>query len=163
MINSLLAEQQYGFSKNHSTEYAAIKLLDHVSKEMESGKIPCALYIDLSKAFDTSSFDIIIGKLRHYGVADVELRLLISYLTNRKQYVVYNNHESNITEIKAGVPQGSILGQLFFSIVINDLIHISSKLRFLMYAVDTTIYFNLENFTQQNLNKDINSEIEKMR
>ena len=161
--NSLLAVQQYGFRKNHSTEYAAIKLVDHVfSKEMESGKIPCALYIDLSKAFDTLSFDIIIGKLRHYGVADVELRLLISYLTNRKQYVVYNNHESDITEIKAGVPQGSTLGPLFFSILINDLININSKLRFLMYADDTTIYFNFENFTQQNLNKEINCEIEKI-
>ena len=160
--NSLLTEQQYGFRKNHSTEYAAIKLVDHVSKEMESGKIPCALYIDLSKTFDTLSFDIIIGKLRHYGVADVELRLLISYLTNRKQYVVYNNHESDITEIKAGVSQGSILGPLFFSILINDLINISSKLRFLMYADDTTRYFNLENFTQQNLNKEINCEIEKI-
>ena len=160
--NSLLAEQQYGFRKNHSTKYAAIKLVYHVSKEMESGKISCALYIDLSKAFDTLSFDIIIGKLRNYGVADVELRLLISYLTNRKQYVVYNNHESDITEIKAGVPQGSFLGPLFFSILINDLINISSKLRFLMYADDTTIYFNLKNFTQQNLNKEINCEIEKI-
>ena len=159
--NSLLAKKQYGFRKNHSTEYAAIKLVDHVSKEMESGKIPCALYIDLSKAFDTLSFDIIIGKLYHYDVADVELRLLISYLTNRKQYVVYNNHKSDITEIKAGVPQGSILRLLFFSILINDLINISSKLRFLMYADDTTIYFNLEHFTQQNLNKEINCEIEK--
>ena len=151
--NGLLAEQQYGFRKNHSTEYAAIKLVDHVSKEMESGKIPCALYIDLSKGFDTLSFDSLIGKLCHYGVADVELRLLISYLTNRKQYVVYNNHKSDVTEIKAGVPQGSILGPLFFSILINDLINISSKLRFLMYADDTTIYLNLENLTQQNLNK----------
>ena len=69
--NSLLAEQQYGLRKNHSTEYAAIKLVDHVSKELKSWKIPCALYNDLSKAFDTLSFDIIIGKLRHYGVADV--------------------------------------------------------------------------------------------
>ena len=59
--NSLLAEQQYGFRKNYLTEYAAIKLVDHVSKEMESGKIHCA------KAFDTLSFDIIIGKLRHYS------------------------------------------------------------------------------------------------
>ena len=105
-------------------------------------------------------FDIIIGKLRHYGVADVELRLLISYLTNRKQYVVYNNHESDITEIKAGVPQESILRPPFFSILINDLINISSNLRILMYA-DDTIFFNLENFTQQNLNKEIYSEIEK--
>ena len=86
---------------------------------MESGKTPCALFIDLSKAFDTLSFEILIRKLRHYGVTDTDLRLLISYLTNRKQYVVFNNHESDITEIKAGVRQGSILGPLFFSICIN--------------------------------------------
>ena len=49
----LLAEQQYGFRKQHSTEYAAVKLVDHVSKEMETGKIPANVYIDLSKAFDT--------------------------------------------------------------------------------------------------------------
>ena len=94
-------------------EYAAIKLVDHISKEMEYRKTPCALFIDLSKAFDTLSFDILIRKLSHYGVTDTHLRLLISYLTNRKQYVVFINHESYITEIKAGVPQGSILGPPF--------------------------------------------------
>ena len=51
--NELLAEQQYGFRAQHSTEYAAIKLFDHISKEMDSGNTPTALYIDLSKAFDT--------------------------------------------------------------------------------------------------------------
>ena len=74
----MLAEQQYGFRKKHSTEYAAIKLVDHISKEMESGKMPCALFIELSKAFDTLSFDILIRKLRHYGVTNTELYLLIS-------------------------------------------------------------------------------------
>ena len=69
--NNLLAEQQYGFRKKHSTEYAAVKLVDHdISKEMESGKTPCALFIDLSKAFDTLSFDILIRKLRHYQLSD---------------------------------------------------------------------------------------------
>ena len=53
--NNLLAEQQYGFRAQHSTENAAIKLFDHISKEMESGNKPTALYIDLSKAFDTLS------------------------------------------------------------------------------------------------------------
>ena len=81
---------------------------------MESGKTPCALFIDLSKAFDTLSFDTLIRKLRHYGVTDTDLRLLISYLTNRKQYVVFNDHECDITEKKVGVPQGSILGPPFF-------------------------------------------------
>ena len=57
---NLLAEQQYGFRKKHSTEYAAIKLIDHVSKETESGKTPGNVYIDLSKAFDTLTFDILL-------------------------------------------------------------------------------------------------------
>ena len=64
--NNLLAAQQYGFRKLHSTEYAAVKLIDHVSKQMESGNIPCTLYIDLSKAFDTLSFDILIHKLKYF-------------------------------------------------------------------------------------------------
>ena len=50
---NLLAEQQYGFRKQHSTEYATVKLVDHVSKEMEAGKTPTSVYIDLSKTFDT--------------------------------------------------------------------------------------------------------------
>ena len=48
--NNLLAAQQYGFRKLHSTEYAAVKLIDYISKQMESGNIPCTLYIDFSKA-----------------------------------------------------------------------------------------------------------------
>ena len=111
----MLAEQQYGFrKKKHSTEYAAVKLVDHISKEMESGKTPCALFIDLSKAFDTLSFEILIRKLRHYGVTDTDLRLLISYLTNRKQYVVFNNHESDITKNKSWCPARIYLRTTFF-------------------------------------------------
>ena len=55
---NLLAGQQYGFRKQHSTDYTAVKLKDHVSKEMEASKTPADLYIDLSKAFDTLKFDI---------------------------------------------------------------------------------------------------------
>ena len=98
------------------------------------------------KAFDTLSFDIILYKLNYYGIAGAELQLLTNYFQNRKQYVIFNNHESDLTEITTGVPQGSILGPLLFSIIINDLKKSSEKLRFLMYADDTTIYFNLEDF-----------------
>ena len=143
---NLLAEQQYGFRKQHSTEYAAIKLIDHVSKEMEAGKTPTSVYIDLSKAFDTLTFEVLLYKLKYYGVTDTAFDLLKSYLTNRKQYVVFDSCQSEQVEIYTGVPQGSILGPLFFSIYINDLITVSDRLNFLMYADDTTIYFNLEDF-----------------
>ena len=141
--NNLLAAQQYGFRKLHSTEYAAVKLIEHVSKQMESDKIPCTLYIDLSKAFETLSFDILIHKLKYFCFSGTELKLLTSYLTNKTQYVKYKNYESDVIEISTGVHQGSILRPLLFSISINDNILSSNKLHFFMYADDTTTYFNI--------------------
>ena len=97
-----------------------------------------------------------------YGVTDTALDLMSSYLKNQKQYVVFNNKQSDHSELYTGVPQGSILGSLFFSIHINDLITTSNKLKFLMYADDTTVYFNLEDFDFHNTEADINGELEKV-
>ena len=157
--NNLLAEQQYGFRKLHSTEFAAVKLADYISKQMESGKIPCSLYIDLSKAL---CYDILLHKLRYYGFSGTELKLLRCYLKNREQYVKYNNYQSELIDISTGVPQGSILGPLLFSICINDLITVSDKLNFIMYADHTTIYFNLEDFDPTCIEADITNELEKV-
>ena len=129
---------------------------------MDIGKTPTNVYIDLSKAFDTLTFDILLFKLKYYGVTDTALDLIRSYLTNRKQYVVFNSCQSDYSEIYTGVPQGSILSPLFFSIYINDLINVSNRLNFLMYADDTTIYFNLEEFDHLNKEGDINGELEKV-
>ena len=122
----------------------------------------CVPIIDLSKAFDTLTFDILLFKLKYYGVTDTALDLMRSYLTNRKQYVVFNSCQSDYSEIYTGVPQGSILGPLFFSIYINDLIDVSNRFNCLMYADDTTIYFNLEEFDHLNKEGDINGELEKV-
>ena len=79
-------------------------------------------------------------------------------LTNRKQYVAFDSCQSEHVEIYTGVPQESILGSLFISIYINDLITISDRLNFLMYADDTTIYFNLEDFDHLTKETAINRE-----
>ena len=75
---------------------------------------------------------------------------------------MFNNTQSEYFEVYTGVPQGSILGPLFFSICINDLITASDKLKFLKYADDTTKYFNLEDFDSHNTEADINAELEKV-
>ena len=85
-----------------------------------------------------------------------------NYLSDRKQYVKYNVHESDVMAIKTGVPQGSILGPLLFSICINDLVTVSNKLNFLMYADDTTIYFNLEDFSRDDVVNCVSIELNKV-
>ena len=160
--NNLLSEQQYGFRANHSTELAAIRLVDHINHEMDKNHTPCSIYIDLSKAFDTLDFEILLFKLRFYGVTDTAFELKKNYLRDRKLYVKYNVHESDVMAIKTGVLQGSILGPLLFSICINDLVTVSNKLNFLMYADDTTIYFNLEDFSQDDVVNCVSIELNKV-
>ena len=129
---------------------------------MDIGNTPITVFLDLSKAFDTLNFDILLSKLRYYGVSGVALDLMKSYLTGRKQYVIFGETKSNFTNTSTGIPQGSILGPLLFSIYINDLITVSEKFNFLMYADDTTLYFNVENFTQNKFEKECKLELTKL-
>ena len=160
--NKLLSEQQYGFREKHSTELAAVKLVDYINHEMDIGNTPEAIFIDLSKAFDTLNFDILIHKLQFYGLSGNSLALMKSYVTGRMQYILFNKTKSDLAIITTGIPQGSILGPLLFSIYVNDIINSSDKLQYLLYADDTTLYFNREHFTPHNANLEINNELNKV-
>ena len=78
---------------NHSTELAAIELVDRILKDIDNKKIPLAIYMDLAKAFDTLDHNILIKKLQYYGVIGTPLNWFQSYLTDRTQYVEVNNEE----------------------------------------------------------------------
>lgn len=140
--NKLYFNSQYGFREAHSTEHATIELIDRLIFEMDKGNTPITVFMDLSKAFDTIDHKILLHKLEYYGIRGQALNLFKSYLTDRKQFVMYEDTASGYQNVKTGVPQGSILGPLLFIIYINDLCVSTAEFDFISYADDTTLFLS---------------------
>ena len=160
---------QYGFRKSHSTELAALELIDSIYKKLDQGKTPIAIFLDLSKAFDTIDHKILINKLHHCGCRNISLNWFKSYLTERSQYVVINDTISKTLRITTGVPQGSVLGPLLFLIYMNDLSRATDKFKYILFADDTNLFSNTcsfkNNSSQNNIDQislNINVELGKI-
>ena len=164
--NKLLFDNQYGFRPKHSTEHAALELIDRITNKMDTNEIPLNIFLDLSKAFDTLDHSILLNKLKYYGLKGSTLNLFQSYLSNRKQYTEIEDTTSTILPIQVGVPQGSILGPILFIIYVNDLPQCSNTFDFIMYADDTTLSSTIDSFSDINSNASadslINAEIGKV-
>ena len=162
--NNLLCPQQYGFTKNSSTELAALEVIDRLLNQLNKQKIPINFYLDLSKAFDSLCHSILLEKLAYYGVQNKAKDLIESYLNNRKQFVQIGEIVSQVKPISMGVPQGSVIGPLLFNIVINDIIKSSSKFSFILYADDTTLNSTLDTFgtNQVDIEKSIIIELQNI-
>ena len=115
---------------------------------MDNNEYVAAVSMDLSKAFDCLPHKILLSKLSAYGLSDEAVLLLKSYLSDRKQRIKLNNIVSSWSEIKKGVPQGSILGLLLFNVFINDIFYFIEHGTLYNYADDNTISFNSPDFNR---------------
>ena len=95
-----------------------------------------------------------------YGIRGAPLSWFANYLSDRQQYVSYNNVNSNILPIKCGIPQGSILGPLLFLMYINDICNSCSLLHFILFADDTNVFFSHDDLVY--LIETINAELPKV-
>jgi tetrahydromethanopterin S-methyltransferase subunit G len=154
--NNLFYQSQYGFRTQHSTELASLEITDIILKDIDNGKLPIGIFLDLSKAFDTLDHNIMLRKLNYYGIKGTELAWFKSYLSNRHQFVHFDGCDSPMLSISTGVPQGSILGPLLFIIYMNDIHNASNKFHAILFADDS-------NFTSTLCSFDENDDVKQNR
>ena len=143
-INVFLSRHLCGFRKGYSTQQCLLAMLEKWRSAVDNKKAFGALLTDLSKAFDCLSYELLRAELHAYGFSIPTLRLVYSYLKNRKQRTKISAAYSSWEEILFGVPQGSILGLLLFNIFLCDLFYIMSDTDFANYAGNNTPYVSTD-------------------
>ena len=136
---------QSAYRKFHSTETALLRIQNDLLLASNQQKVSALVLLDLSAAFDTIDHQILLSRLSStFGFSDTALSLIASYLTDRSQYVTVGDHRSSPAPLTTGVPQGSVLGPLLFTLYTTPIGHVLSKspVSFHLYADDTQLYIS---------------------
>ena len=154
--HNILYRHQYGFRPKHSTIHPIIRLLNQCAEanNEETPEFTLAILCDLSKAFDVINHEILLQKLNRYGIRGIVNDWFRNYLSNRKQFVNFQENQSTLLNIICGVPQGSILGPLLYLLYVNDIMY-SCDSTILSFADDTSLLVSRPNidslFTAANI------------
>ena len=129
-----------GCRKGYSSQHSLIAMLEKCKKNLDKRGECGALFVDLSKAFDCLQHDLLLAKLNAYGFDYKSLKLISSFLSNRKYRTKINSSFSEWKHLLIGTPQGSVFGPLLFNIYMCDLFLFMSESNVANYADDKTLY-----------------------
>ena len=143
--NNLYSQKQSGSRRHHSTETVLIRIFNDVCCALDDGRNAVLVLLDLSSVFDTVDHEILLELMQTSFTGKV-LKWLRSYLTERQQFVSIDGFQSDPQTVRCGVPQGSVLGPLLFSLYISPFedIILTHGLSLLLYADDTQLYISLK-------------------
>ena len=160
-MNSILPGNQSGFRAGHSCSSALLNILDDILRAHDNNRVTVLVLLDFTKAFDTINHDLLLSKLRYFGLSGSAIELIHSFLDGRSQYVSLSDNCSSIMHVASGVPQGSILSPLLYSLYTSGLQDSISYCNYHFYADDTQLYYSfLPKETEEaniKINEDLNS------
>lgn len=145
---NIISNRQFGFQTNKSTEDAISLLVSNIYEALDRSKPTLCVFLDLAKAFDTVSHPQLLDALEDIGLRGNVLDLMKSYISNRQQYVKIGNCISDAFEVKFGVPQGTVLGPILFTIYINNLLELDSRGKIISFADDTAILYQADSWKE---------------
>lgn len=161
--NKFLVGIQSGFRPKHSCTTALLKVIEDIRDELDDGCVTFLVLLDFSKAFDMVNHSLLLYKLRNrFNVSPEAIKLISSYISNRKQAVCLENRLSEFLPILRGVPQGSILAPLLFSLYINEIASIIPQVSKHFYADDIQIYKSCPLGLIENCVFTINEELDQI-
>ena len=137
--NNLLNPGQHGFRAGRSCLSQLLSHVETITKILEDGDNVDVIYLDFSKAFDKVDFLVTLRKIKHLGISGNIGKWIYSFLTGRTQCVIVNGMRSDVSEVKSGVPQGSVLGPLLFLILLGDIDKSVSSAFVSSFADDTRV------------------------
>ena len=162
LTHKLLSPYQSGFKPGDSCSNQLISMPHEILSSFDNYKSleVRGVFLDMFKAFDKVWHEGLIYKLKTFGISGNLLTLLSSFLHDRRQRVVLNGINSEWTNIKAGVPQGSILGPLRFLMYVNDIPdNLSSNVK--LFADDLSLFSIVDNPVQSG--SQLNNDLKNMR
>jgi len=162
--NSILPAAQSGFRAGYGCPAALLSITDDLLRAIDDGKAAVMVLLDYSRAFDTINHELLLSQLHFIGLGDGAVALLAAYISGRRQRVTLGTLRSASLSVASGVPQGSILGPVLYTIYTATLYDCLEHCSFHAYADDTQLYYAFNTSQSQNsislVNKDLNRLVE---